>query len=981
MVRDISPVLRARLEQLDPDRFDRFLAVVSECAPVLETVAQVFPDFTRHDPSHIEKLEGLAESILREEALEAMSAGGLFVLLSALWVHDVGMGDLADVRERNMDHADFRELREVFARKGESEQACWKEYARRNHHRFCEDFVRDRLSAHLNSFEAYWIGKVARSHGERRLHERADWPKTVALDDGVSICPPFLGVVLRLADILHLTESRAPDFLLEHRAVTDLVSLQHWRAHQCASDLTFYDDACFLDGVTDDDEAFWFADQFVTTMSDELAYCRLQVLPLLDQPFSRGLSFSSVENRIRPSGFSPGDEPLRLEVNGPRLLRDLLGDALYAGKPAWFRELLQNAFDACRDRVAFDPTAKAKVEIRVDTGEATIEVDDTGVGMSASTVRSFLLVAAASYWTSAEYLSSRTTEVGHVGTFGVGFMSVFSVASDVTVTTRSYRESETWAYRIRAPDRLVRVERAPDREPGTTVSLKLTPAEILKIDPAELLRDACEFPECRVTLIVDGAEVTALEGPIVPTVRNGPELIEEAESARQTRLLAEGIDFAGVRGTLHVPKLHVDALQAFIPNSRGWLQNSGWSWRDTSAVHVGGIKHPKLHALEGRGMFSHVPNVGALRVSVSPSDYSPEMNLARDKFVDGPNSRRLHRAVCQAVDSILATDLENEMVGTRAPDERSAVVARYSGSMLHLWLGGLPRLGSFLGRPELLPDVEDETPFPRLTAVVSSNALFGVVGQDQNPTLRTIGDLCQDGVTVFAPGSGPSGVPRDTADAIWAFEPDALLVVQIPEADFGMLELRHWTTEEFLVPVATRSRSAYGLRLSSEERPFPFYPGELSHLGIPVASGPSDMALLDHRDFMAELKLTPTGGPTITAVLNRRHPSVARLIQRLQRFPDITSLRVAIGSVRSDLWKKLALGRDHSYGDEAGLELSATLKGLAAAVGLGELDRFHYPPYLDGGRATPFGRFTVSHVTAAAADELRGLEGPRIPLS
>jgi hypothetical protein len=261
--------------------------------------------------------------------------------------------------------------------------------------------------------------------------------------------------------------------------------------------------------------------------------------------------------------------------------------------------------------------------------------------------------------------------------------------------------------------------------------------------------------------------------------------------------------------------------------------------------------------------------------------------------------------------------------------------------------------------------------------------LFGVVDVQGQQKSMTIGELCRSQAVVFSPGLRDGReIPPAVAEAVWAFEPEALLLLVLPDAEFGILELRHWAAEEYLVPVPAHQRCAYGLRLVADARPFPFHPTELARLGIPVASGPRDVAVLDHRDLMAEAKPMPTGGSAITAVLNRRHPEMAAVIKELSSFRDITKLRSTLGKERHALFQAFELGRENRYNAAAGVTVVDALSSACLALGIScGIHAEGAPNYMDGGEVLPFGRFALSPETISALAELQGLDGPRIRLS
>jgi hypothetical protein len=68
-----TSILRERLNQLDSDLHDVFVEFSNSLTPLLESIEQLFPEFTTHDPSHYVKLEQIAADFLIREVLNQLS--------------------------------------------------------------------------------------------------------------------------------------------------------------------------------------------------------------------------------------------------------------------------------------------------------------------------------------------------------------------------------------------------------------------------------------------------------------------------------------------------------------------------------------------------------------------------------------------------------------------------------------------------------------------------------------------------------------------------------------------------------------------------------------------------------------------------------------------------------------------------------------------------------------------------------------------
>jgi len=133
-------------------------------------------------------------------------------------------------------------------------------------------------------------------------------------------------------------------------------------------------------------------------------------------------------------------------------LLDILVHSLYTSREIFLRELISNASDAL-DKVRFEITKGTNVldkelplEIRIDFDDKknTITISDTGIGMSYDELITNIGTIAKSG--SEEFLKqlSENKEAANniIGRFGVGFYSVFMVAKEVIIKSKSFRKDE-----------------------------------------------------------------------------------------------------------------------------------------------------------------------------------------------------------------------------------------------------------------------------------------------------------------------------------------------------------------------------------------------------------------------------------------------------------------------------------------------------------------------------------------------------------
>jgi molecular chaperone HtpG len=133
-------------------------------------------------------------------------------------------------------------------------------------------------------------------------------------------------------------------------------------------------------------------------------------------------------------------------------LLDILVHSLYTSREIFLRELISNASDAL-DKVRFEITKGTEVldkelplEIRIDFDDKKniITISDTGIGMSRDELITNIGTIAKSG--SEEFLKqlreNKEAANNIIGRFGVGFYSVFMVAKEVIIKSKSFRKDE-----------------------------------------------------------------------------------------------------------------------------------------------------------------------------------------------------------------------------------------------------------------------------------------------------------------------------------------------------------------------------------------------------------------------------------------------------------------------------------------------------------------------------------------------------------
>jgi molecular chaperone HtpG len=182
-------------------------------------------------------------------------------------------------------------------------------------------------------------------------------------------------------------------------------------------------------------------------------------------------------------------------------LLEIITHSIYTNREIFLRELVSNASDAL-EKLRFlqsagetvaDPDLAPAVSVAVDKEAKAITLTDTGLGMTRDELVANIGTIAHSG--SAEFMAKLAKENNGgqskadalIGRFGVGFYSVFMVAKEVTVATRSWQPAEAavlWTSDGTGSYTIAETEEALPRGTRITIALRDEAAEYA--DPERL---------------------------------------------------------------------------------------------------------------------------------------------------------------------------------------------------------------------------------------------------------------------------------------------------------------------------------------------------------------------------------------------------------------------------------------------------------------------------------------------------------------
>ncbi|MFF4767021.1 HSP90 family protein [Streptomyces sp. NPDC001255] len=265
---------------------------------------------------------------------------------------------------------------------------------------------------------------------------------------------------------------------------------------------------------------------------------------------------------------APAPHTFQVDLRG---LVDLLSHHLYASPRVYLRELLQNAVDALTARRAADPDAPSHIRLR--TGDHSLSITDTGIGLSERDMHELLATIGRSSKRGDGLEAARS---GFLGQFGIGLLACFVVAERIRVVSSSARTPDAapveWTARDDGSYTVRVLDVAAHPEAGTTVHLEARRGSEEWLTPRRVAELARHFGSLLpYDIRVDDAAVTGDAAPWAATYAT--------PQARRAALVAHCRDVFGFAPLdtidLDLPAAGVRGVAYVLPGAVSPAQRAG----------------------------------------------------------------------------------------------------------------------------------------------------------------------------------------------------------------------------------------------------------------------------------------------------------------------------------------------------------------------------------------------------------------------
>ncbi len=518
-----------------------------------------FIEYTKHDISHIEEMLKIVEWLIPGQTQDVMTPAEWMMLVLSIYFHDMGMlitkdefdnrgaSDFSDYKKDVYNLKYGRDYLQKTQSLGEKEDVfLYQEYVRKNHAKRIRMWISgepegnaelvgeiQKLLSPLDDLFRQDLAMICESHHLNNLRDYSvyDTNRCYESADESKVNLQYVAVMLRTADLLHITMDRTP--VIEYNAFcpTDPISILEWqkqKAVRAVRPMEMRDD----DGNVDKDrqsdkisitahfetvnqaEAFFALMDYLRYVKQELKYCYEIVQDAAKREGTSDYVFpwkDIDDSKIFTKKFSK--KLLSFELAQNNILQLLVGNTLYNDSSVVLRELVQNGLDAIKlqneiERDDKKELTQGKIIVNWDSSKRILTFEDNGTGMTIDDIENYLLKVGRSKYSSSNF-KEKYPDFVSISRFGIGILTCFLVANDIEIMTCSSENSESNRIVFRNVDgryllKSLEKQELPKHiaEHGTVIKLHLRDnADMQNIE--HNIKKWIVFPYCEVVLIKD----------------------------------------------------------------------------------------------------------------------------------------------------------------------------------------------------------------------------------------------------------------------------------------------------------------------------------------------------------------------------------------------------------------------------------------------------------------------------------------------
>jgi molecular chaperone HtpG len=343
----------------------------------------------------------------------------------------------------------------------------------------------------------------------------------------------YCAILLRTADLLHVTSDRAPSVTFRIVNPSDPKSIREWQKQMAVIsvrpkpgvdkdgnvDPSAPMNTVEVHGFFTDPEGYFALTAYLNYAKKELRKSEEWVRQAKSKKNAQyEFPWRDIdESGLEAEGFI--DKQFEFTLDQARILDLLTGRTLYNDTTVVLRELVQNCLDAIRVKWENESAfiAEGMIAVTWDSSTRVLTVRDNGTGMTQRVIDDHFLKVGSSLYQDEEFRKAHP-QFSPISRFGIGVLSTFMISDEIEVTTCHPQEQQARTLSLRSlhGKYLVKVfDKSSSYLPkelipsGTQITLRVRPSAELK-DVEAILQHWIVFPRCKVTVSTDNGAPTTV---------------------------------------------------------------------------------------------------------------------------------------------------------------------------------------------------------------------------------------------------------------------------------------------------------------------------------------------------------------------------------------------------------------------------------------------------------------------------------------
>lgn len=543
--------------KLDAFSSINLLSIKKSIAEMLSLIGRndIFDQYTRHDISHVNMMLSSLDFIIPKDTAEKLTGADWLLIVLSVYFHDLGMlVTKKEYSERNKSK-EYEEFRNNYLQDinnsdslktltdDERDRFVYQEYVRYHHGNRISKWILQEESSYVyydENVTSVVEGLVKDMRPlfrndlailcESHLLDDIDNLEKYKVGQSYGVSPNergnvlYAALILRTADLLHITSDRTPTVQFRVLAPTNPKSQMEWCKQMAVSSIS--------PKIAEDSEgnkneelpmdtfevnAFFEKEDGFFSLIEYLKYVRFQlrenhrINEIAKKKFASKYDYpwkDIDDSTIQTKNFER--RQLAFSIDQNKVLSLLVGETLYNNMSVTLRELSQNAIDAVKVRQYEIQTEEIPVKAYIPTIDVywyedsrELLVCDNGTGMNMDIIENHLLKVGSSRYQEPSF-QKKHPGYNSISRFGIGLLTCFLIADDVDILTNMDEREKPLLLKIRNVHGKYLLKHGCEKGSnltlpygvGTSIKLKVRP-DVKDFNPEKILRNWIMIPGCK----------------------------------------------------------------------------------------------------------------------------------------------------------------------------------------------------------------------------------------------------------------------------------------------------------------------------------------------------------------------------------------------------------------------------------------------------------------------------------------------------